>query len=146
MRAVLIATILAMTGIGTGTASAADSDVIHGGTVELYKEESHPGEALHTFVVRLAPRALEASKTARASVCGHIEGTGPYLVKVKTDGYMSTCDLPKNSTPYVLVNGTATDARENHFSLANRNRPGYLVTPWAVKFQDRAGVRTVSSF
>jgi len=144
MRAVLITTILTLTGIGI--ASAADTGVIHGRTVELYQEQSQPGEALDAFVVRLAPRALEASRAARASVCGHIEGTGPYLVKVKTDGYMSTCDLPKNSTPYVLVNGTATDARENHFSLANRNRPGYLVTPWAVKFQDRAGVRKVSSF
>lgn len=144
MRAVLVTTILAMT--AAGTAVAADSGVIHGRTVELYQEQSEPGEALDAFVVRLAPRALDASKTARASVCGHIEGAGPYLVKVKTDGYMSTCDLPKNLAPYVLVNGTATDARENHFSLANRDRPGYLVTPWAVKFQDRAGVRTVSSF
>ena len=143
MRAVLITTILA---IAAGSAAAADSGVIHGRTVDLFQEQSMPGEAIDAFVVRLAPRALEASKAARASVCGHIEGTGPYLVKVKTDGYMSTCDLPKNSTPYLLVNGTATDARENHFSLANRNRPGYLVTPWAVKFQDRAGIRTVSNF
>lgn len=143
MRAVLITTILFLP---AGSAAAADTGVIHGRTVDLYQEQSKPGEALDAFVVRLAPRALEASKAARASVCGQIEGEGPYLVKVKTDGYMSTCDLPKSTTPYLLVNGTATDARENHFSLANRDRPGYLVTPWAVKFQDRAGVRKVISF
>lgn len=58
------------------------------------------------------------------------------MVRVKTDGYMGACDLPKTRQPYVLVNGTAVDARENHFSKENWKRPGYLITPWSVKYQD----------
>ncbi|MBB6573549.1 Arm DNA-binding domain-containing protein [Xanthomonas arboricola] len=37
----------------------------------------------------------------------------------------------------------ATAARADHFSIANRFRPGYLVTPWSIKFQDRSSVRKV---
>lgn len=134
MRAVLITTILFIA--AAGTAAAADTGVIHALTVGLYQEQSNPGESLDAFVVRIAPRAVEASKTARATVCGQLEGSGPYLVKVKTDGFLSTCDLPKTAQPYVLVNGTAVDVRENHFSQVNWQRPGYLVTPWSVKYQD----------
>lgn len=133
MRAVLITTILAL---AVGTAAAADTGVIHGRTVDLYQEQSNPGESLDAFVLRIAPRAVDASKRARATICGQLEGSGPYLVKVKTDGFLSTCDLPKTATPYVLVNGTAVDVREDHFSQVNWKRPGYLVTPWSVKYQD----------
>ena len=146
MRAVLITTILAVA--AAGSAAASDTGVIHGRTVGLYQEESNPGETLDDFVVRVAPRALQASKDSRATVCGQIEGSGPYLVKVKTDGYTSTCDLPMSSQPYVLVNGTAVDKRENHFSQVNWQRAGYLVTPWSVKHQNGVSKRprNVSSF
>lgn len=133
MRAVLITTILAL---AAGTAAAADTGVIHGRTVTLYQEQSNPGETLDAFVLRIAPRAVEASKSARATVCGQIDGTGPYVIAVKTDGFLSSCDLPKTTLPYVLVNGTAADVRENHFSQVNWQRDGYLVTPWSVKHQD----------
>lgn len=146
MRAVLITTILALA--TAGSAAANDSGVIHGRTVDLYQEQSTAGESLDSFVVRIAPRAVQASKEARATVCGQVEGNGPYLVKVKTDGYTSTCDLPKTELPYVLVNGTAVDKRENHFSQVNWQRAGYLVTPWSVKHQDGVSKRprNVSSF
>ncbi len=146
MRAVLITTILALA--TAGSAAANDSGVIHGRTVDLYQEQSNAGESLDSFVVRIAPRAVQASKAARATVCGQVEGNGPYLVKVKTDGYTSTCDLPKTELPYVLVNGTAVDKRENHFSQVNWQRAGYLVTPWSVKHQDGVSKRprNVSSF
>ena len=146
MRAVLITTILALA--TAGSAAANDSGVIHGRTVDLYQEQSNAGESLDSFVVRIAPRAVQASKEARATVCGQVEGNGPYLVKVKTDGYTSTCDLPKTELPYVLVNGTAVDKRENHFSQVNWQRAGYLVTPWSVKHQDGVSKRprNVSSF
>lgn len=144
MRAVLIPTILAISSV----AAAADTGVIRGMTVALYQEESNPGESLDDFVVRIAPRAVQASKEARATVCGQVEGGGPYLVKVKTDGYTSTSDLPTTALPYVLVNGTAVDKRENHFSQVNWQRAGYLVTPWSVKHQDgqQKRPRKVSSF
>lgn len=144
MRAVLITTILAISSV----AAAADTGMIHGKTVALYQEESNPGESLDDFVVRIAPRAVQASKEARATVCGQVEGGGPFLVKVKTDGYTSTCDLPTTALPYVLVNGTAVDKRENHFSQVNWQRAGYLVTPWSVKHQDgqQKRPRKVSSF
>lgn len=146
MRAVLITTILAIA--AAGTAGATDTGVIHGRTVDLYQEQSNPGESLDAFVVRIAPRAVEASKSARATVCGQVEGSGPYLVKVKTDGFLSTCDLPETGLPYVLVNGTAVDVREDHFSQVNWQRAGYLVTPWSVKHQDgrQKRPRRVSSF
>ncbi len=145
MRAVLITTILAMSATA---AAAADTDVIHARTVDLYQEQSNPGESLDAFVVRIAPRAVQASKEARAAVCGQLEGSGPYLLKVKTDGYTSACDLPKSALPYVLVNGTAVDKRENHFSQVNWQRAGYLVTPWSVKHQDgqQKRPRKVSNF
>lgn len=133
MRAALISTILTL---AVGTATAADTGVVHGRTVELYQEQSNPGEDLDTFVVRIAPRAVGASKSARAAVCGQIDGSGPYLVKMKTDGFLSSCDLTKASLPYVLVNGTAVDIRENLFLQVNWKRAGYLVTPWSVKYQD----------
>ena len=146
MRAVLITTLLAVA--AAGSAAASDTGVIHGRTVGLYREQSKPGESLDDFVVRIAPRAVQASKEARATVCGQVEGGGPYLVKVKTDGYTSSCDLPATALPYVLVNGTAVDKRENHFSQVNWQRAGYLVTPWSVKHQDgqQKRPRKVSSF
>lgn len=73
MRAVLTTTILSIA--AAGTAAAADTGVIHARTVDLYQEQSHPGESLDAFVVRIAPRAVEASETARATVCGQVEGT-----------------------------------------------------------------------
>lgn len=116
--------------------------VIHGRTVALHQESSTQGESLDAFVVRIAPQALEASRTARATVCGQIEeDAGRFTVQLKTDGYVSDCGLPKTARPYVLVNGTATEARENHFSQVNWQRPGYLVTPWSVKYQDGASKR-----
>ncbi len=137
MYAVLITTILAVAAGATGAPAAAnDTGVIQGRTVDLYEEESNPGESLDAFVARIAPRAVQASQEARATVCGQVEGVGPYRVKVKTDGYTSTCDLPKTGLPYVLVNGTAVDKRENHFSQVNWQRAGYLVTPWSVKHQN----------
>lgn len=117
-------------------AAAADTGPVRGQAVDLYQEHSNPGDTLDDFVVRAAPRAVAASKAARATVCGQIEGSGPYTLTVKTDGHLSTCGLPATALPYVLVNGTAVDARENHFSQANWKRPGYLVTPWSVKHQD----------
>ncbi len=143
MRVLLTTTIAA----ALITACSTAPGVIHGRTVDLQREASAAGESLDAFVVRIAPQALEASKTARATVCGQIdEDAGVFTVQLKTDGYVSDCGLPKTAKPYLLVNGTATDARENHFSLANRDRSGYLVTPWAVKFQDQSGIRKVSSF
>ena len=118
------------------SAAAADTDVIHGRTVELYQEGSNPGETLADFVVRIVPRAQQTWKDARAKVRGQIEGSGPYMAKVKTDGYTITCDLPKIAQPYVLVNGTTVDKRENHFSQVNWQHAGYLVTPWSVKHQN----------
>lgn len=144
MRALITTTFLA-TILATGCTTA--PGVIHGRTVELHQETSADGEPLDAFVVRIAPRALQASKTARATVCGQVEQVaGRHTVQLRTDGYVSDCGLPQSDLPYLLVNGTAVDARENHFSLANRDRPGYLITPWSVKFQDASGVRTVSSF
>lgn len=134
MRAVLITTILSIA--AAGTAAAADTGVIHARTVDLYQEQSNPGESLDAFVVRIAPRAVEASKAARATVCGQVEGSGPYQLRMKTDGFLSTCEVTRAALPYVLVNGTAVDVRENHFSQVNWQRPGYLVTPWSVKYQD----------
>lgn len=102
----------------------------------LYTEVSVPGETIDAFVVRVAPRALKASRSARAMLCGEIIGARLFQIYFKTDGYVSTCDVPKSTQPYVLVNGTAVDARENHFSQENWKRRGYLVTPWSVKHQD----------
>ncbi|MCC4618244.1 hypothetical protein LL972_19995 [Xanthomonas campestris pv. asclepiadis] len=116
-----------------------------GRTVQLYEETSSAGESLDAFVTRIAPRARAASVSARAAVCGEIQGSGPYSLSLKTDGRKDWCEIPKGTAPSVLVNGTAKDARANHFSIANRSRPGYLVTPWSIKFQDRAGVREVTA-
>ncbi|WP_295573797.1 hypothetical protein [uncultured Stenotrophomonas sp.] len=143
MRVLLTTTIAAALITGCSTAPG----VIHGRTVELHRESSVAGESLDDFVVRIAPHALESSKTARATACGQIEQDADiFSVQLKTDGYVSDCGLPRSGQPYVLINGTATSASENHFSLVNRNRPGYLITPWAVKYQDASGRRTVSSF
>ncbi|KOQ76406.1 hypothetical protein ABW45_11625 [Stenotrophomonas maltophilia] len=139
MRVPLITTIAA----SLITACSTSPGVIHGRTVDLHQEASIAGESLDAFVVRIAPRALEASQTARATVCGQVEeNAGQYTVQLKTDGYVSDCALPKTDRPYLLVNGTATDARENHFSQVNWQRPGYLITPWSVKYQDGANKRT----
>lgn len=134
MRAVLITSLLALAAGSTG--AAAETGSTRGRTVDLYQEQSNYGETLDAFVVRIAPRAVTASKSARATLCGQLEGSGPYRVTMKTDGFLSTCELPKTALPYVLVNGTAVDVRENHFSQLNWQRPGYLVTPWSVKYQN----------
>ncbi|RJS04865.1 hypothetical protein [Xanthomonas sp. CFBP 7698] len=116
-----------------------------GRTAQLYQETSTANESLDAFVTRIAPRARAASLSARAVVCGDIQGRGPYTLAFKTDGYPDDCRVPKTAAPYVLVNGIAKDARADHFSIANRFRPGYLVTPWTIKFQDRSGVREVAA-
>lgn len=116
--------------------------VIHGRTVILHAEASGAAESMDQFVSRIAPRALAASKAARAAVCGEVVGTGDeFSVRFKTDGYADECTLPGSGRTYILVNGTASDAREDHFSQINWQRPGYLITPWSVKYQDGVAKR-----
>ncbi|MEA9605693.1 hypothetical protein QY702_04325 [Xanthomonas campestris pv. plantaginis] len=115
-----------------------------GQSAVLHQETSAAGETLDQFVLRIAPRARAASISVRAIVCGEILGNGPYSLTLKTDGYTDDCTVPKTAAPYVLVNGIARDAREDHFTLTLRFRPGYLITPWSIKYQDRNGVRKVA--
>ncbi|KIJ00493.1 hypothetical protein ST27_10390 [Xanthomonas phaseoli pv. phaseoli] len=114
-----------------------------GQTTELHQEVSAAGENLDAFVTRIAPRARAASVSTRTVVCGEILGAGPYRLTLKTDGRQDWCEVPKTAAPYVLVNGIAKDAREDHIPAIYARRPGYLITPWSIKFQDRRGVRKV---
>lgn len=141
MHVLLITAAAALLGIALPAAAGEPSQF--GRAAQLYQETSATGETLDAFVTRIAPRARAASVSARAVVCGEIQGNGPYILALKTDGYPDDCRVPKTAAPYVLVNGIAKDARADHFSIANRFRPGYLVTPWSIKFQDRSGVRRV---
>ncbi|QDS15799.1 hypothetical protein [Xanthomonas arboricola] len=141
MHALLITAAAALISVAIPAAAGERSQF--GRTAQLYQETSDAGESLDAFVTRIAPRARAASVGARAVVCGEILGSGPYTVTLKTDGYPDDCRVPKTAAPYVLVNGIANDARADHFSIANRFRPGYLVTPWSIKFQDRSSVRKV---
>ena len=120
MRVLLTTTIAAALITGCSTAPG----VIHGRTVELHRESSVAGEKSRRLRGPHCPTRLESSKTARATVCGQIEqNAGIFSVQLKTDGYVSDCGLPKTGKPYVLVNGTATDVRENHLA-------GELAAPW----------------
>ncbi|MEP9689654.1 hypothetical protein QYG59_17995 [Xanthomonas perforans] len=114
-----------------------------GHATELHRETSAAGESLDAFVARIAPRARAASVSTRSIVCGEIQGAGPYSLTLKTDGRQEWCDVPKTTSPYLLVNGIARDAREDHIPAIYYRRPGYLITPWSIKFQDRTGVRRV---
>ncbi|WP_159407413.1 hypothetical protein ACCQ13_14625 [Xanthomonas sp. NCPPB 1638] len=114
-----------------------------GQTTQMLQETSAAGESLDAFVTRIAPRARAASVNSRSVVCGEVLGTGPYTLTLKTDGRKDWCEVPKTAAPYVLVNGIARDAREDHIPAIYYRRPGYLVTPWGIKFQDRTGVRTI---
>ncbi|WP_176141948.1 hypothetical protein [Xanthomonas axonopodis] len=53
--------------------------------------------------------------------------------------------MPRTAAPYLLVNSTAKDAREDHIPAFYHRRTGYLITPWSIKFQDRKGVRKVGA-
>lgn len=141
MHALLITAAAALISVAIPAAAGERSQF--GRTAQLYQETSDAGESLDAFVTRIAPRARAASVGARAVVCGEILGSGPYTVTLKTDGYPDDCRVPKTAALYVLVNGIAKDARADHFSIANRFRPGYLVTPWSIKFQERSSVRKV---
>ncbi|MGQ5245385.1 hypothetical protein [Xanthomonas arboricola] len=143
MHALLITAAAALTGVAIPAAAGETSHFDR--TVQLYEETSTDGETLDAFVTRIAPRARAASVTSRTIVCGQIQGAGPYTLALKTDGYPDDCRVPKTAAPYVLVNGIAKDARADHFSIANRFRPGYLVTPWSIKFQDRSSMRKVDT-
>ncbi|KGK59559.1 hypothetical protein NC00_01150 [Xanthomonas cannabis pv. phaseoli] len=114
-----------------------------GQTTQLHQEISAAGESLDAFVTRIAPRARAASVSTRTVVCGEILGAGPYSLTLKTDGRQDWCEVPKTAAPYVLVNGIAKDAHEDHIQAIYYRRPGYLITPWSIKFQDRSGVRKV---
>lgn len=114
-----------------------------GQATQLHQETSAAGEGLDAFVTRIAPRARAASVSSRSVVCGEILGAGPYTLTLKTDGRQDWCEVPKTSAPYVLVNGIAKNAREDHIPAIYARRPGYLITPWRIKFQDRTGVRRV---
>ncbi|OBR79159.1 hypothetical protein A7D35_00990 [Xanthomonas arboricola] len=143
MHALLITAAAALIGVAIPAAASEPSQF--GRAAQLYQETSATGETLDAFVTRIAPRARAASVSTRAIVCGEILGSGPYTVALKTDGYPDYCRVPKTAAPYLLVNGIAKDARADHFSIANRFRPGYLVTPWSIKFQDRSSVRKVDA-
>lgn len=114
-----------------------------GRATQLHQETPAAGESLDAFVTRIAPRARAASVSTRTVVCGDILGTGPYRLTLKTDGRQDWCEVPKTSAPYVLINGIAKDAREDHIPAIYARRPGHLITPWSIKFQDRSGVRKV---
>ncbi|WP_126969073.1 hypothetical protein [Xanthomonas sp. BRIP62411] len=143
MHALLITAAAALLGVALPAAAGEPSQFGH--AAQLYQETSVTGETLDAFVTRIAPRACAASVSNRSVVCGEILGAGPYSLTLKTDGRQDWCEVPKTAAPYVLVNGIAKDARADHFSIANRFRPGYLVTPWSIKFQDRSGVREVAA-
>lgn len=113
-----------------------------GKPLELYQETSAVGEPQDAFVLRIAPRALQASRDAYGAICGELIGAGPYTVQFRTDHRTDSCAAPDSGGTALLVNGLAADARDGHFAIDNR-RPGYLVTPWVVKFQGRGGVRSV---
>ncbi|MCF8799264.1 hypothetical protein [Xanthomonas campestris] len=138
MRTLLTIIMLAAL-VAVSSAGAAERPAAH----LLQAESSSPGESLDAFVTRIAAGALAASREQRAIACGEVTGTGPFTVQLKTDGDGARCVVPKSAAPYLLVNGIAKDARENHFPLAHRFQPGYLITPWSIKFQDRNGVRKV---
>lgn len=143
MHALLITAAAAL--IGVAIPAAAGETSHFGRTVQLYEETSTAGETVDAFVTRIAPRARAASVSTRTVVCGEILGAGPYSLTLKTDGRQDWCEVPKTAAPYVLVNGIAKDAREDHIPAIYARRPGYLITPWSIKFQDRAGVRRVAS-
>ncbi|AOY63378.1 hypothetical protein ABFO19_09430 [Xanthomonas citri pv. glycines] len=129
----------------TLSAFAADrSPMKSGHATELHRETSAAGESLDAFVVRIAPRARAASVSTRSVVCGEIMGSGPYTLALKTDGRQDWCEVPKTAAPYLLVNGIAKDAREDHIPAIYYRRPGYLITPWSIKFQDRSSVRKIA--
>lgn len=141
MHALLITAAAALLGVALPAAAGEPSQF--GRTAQLYQETSGTSETLDAFVTRIAPRARAASVSARAVVCGEIQGAGPYSLTLKTDGRQDWCEVPKTAAPYVLVNGIAKDAREDHIPAIYARRPGYLITPWSIKFQDRGGVRKV---
>ncbi|WP_115530632.1 hypothetical protein [Xanthomonas campestris] len=143
MHALLITAAAAL--LGAAIPAAAGETSHYGRTIQLCEETSTIGESLDAFVSRIAPRARATSISARAIVCGEILGNGPYSLTLKTDGYTDDCRVPKTAAPYVLVNGIAREAREDHFTITHHFRPGYLITPWSIKFQDRAGVRKVGA-
>lgn len=122
--------------------AACTSMADRGQPLELYQETSAAGETLDEFALRIAPRAIDASKAAYAAVCGEVLGTGPYTVQLRTDHRAETCGAPNAGGVALLVNGLAVDASDAHAHIDNR-RPGYLVTPWVVKFHDATGERTV---
>ena len=143
MRPILATAALALLSATLPAFAADPLPVKFGQATQLHHETSGAGESLDAFVIRIAPRARAASVSTRSVVCGEILGTGPYSVAFKTDGRQDVCDVSKSAAPYVLVNGIAKDARADHFTLAHRFRPGYIITPWSIKFQDRTGVRRV---
>ncbi|MCD0280447.1 hypothetical protein JWH04_16175 [Xanthomonas melonis] len=139
LAAALVLSIAALPAIAAGHPPATP-----GRATELHSEASVAGESLDAFVARIAPRARAASVSARSVVCGEITGAGPYAVTLKTDGRQDWCEVPKTASPYLLVNGIANAAREDHIPAIYYRRPGYLITPWSIKFQDRSGVRRVA--
>ncbi|MGX2089268.1 hypothetical protein [Xanthomonas axonopodis] len=143
MRPFLATAALALLSATLPAVAADPLPVPAGQSTQLHHETSGAVESLDAFVIRIAPRARAASANTRSIVCGEILGAGPYTVAFKTDGRQDVCDVSKSAAPYVLVNGIAKDARADHFTLAHRFRPGYLITPWSIKFQDRGGVRRV---
>ncbi|MCS3807790.1 hypothetical protein [Xanthomonas sp. 4461] len=144
MHTFLATAAMALLGATLPAFAADPPPVKFGQATELHQETSAAGESLDAFVIRIAPRARAVSVSTRSVVCGEISGTGQYSVTFKTDGRQDMCTMRKNSAPYVLVNGIAKDAREDHIPAIYYRRPGYLITPWSIKFQDRTGVRRVA--
>ncbi|MCC8495748.1 hypothetical protein [Xanthomonas hortorum] len=142
MHALLITAAVALLGVAIPAAAGETSQFSR--TTQLYQETSSSGESLDAFVTRIAPRARAASVSTRAIVCGEIQGSGPYTLSLKTNGRQEWCEVPKTAAPYVLVNGIAKDAREDHIPSIYYRRPGYLITPWSIKFQDRTGVQRIT--
>ncbi|MBV6785955.1 hypothetical protein KWH02_12255 [Xanthomonas campestris pv. uppalii] len=144
MHPVFAIVALALLGASLPAFAADPPPVKSGHATELHRETSAAGESLDSFVVRIAPRARAASVRTRSVVCGEIMGSGPYTLALKTDGRQDWCEVPKTAAPYLLVNGIAKEAREDHIPAIYYRRPGYLITPWSIKFQDRSSVRKIA--
>ncbi|PPU28724.1 hypothetical protein [Xanthomonas arboricola] len=97
MHALLITAAAALLGVVLSAAAGEPNQFGH--AAQLYQETSATGETLDAFVTRIAPRARSASINERAVVCGEIQGSGPYTLALKTDGYPDDCRVLKTAAP-----------------------------------------------
>ena len=109
---------------------------------QLYTEESHIGESLDTFVLRIAPRAVLKTKIHSAELCGAIRMEGArYVLTLHSNLDRNECRIPQSeyADAVSIFHTHVPVSGNNNFGPGDYSHPGYLAVGGRVLHQSGRG-------